>query len=258
MVPPVAAPDEIVELHDALVATPLDDVETLRRLAWRARMIAAKRPGDLLVVLTAAQALAKSGQREDAVTFARRAFDLRSRDPSLRAEVAILCSRLALMDEAKLTVGEICDVSASYSDPISISNASKIALLDGDIILLYHIYSLALTDTSIIPEEFIDIIRRANLEPVLHGHMEITNRYVKDACCYVKVTIDNVSDGYTALSFHIDYRLDLPFAECLKRFDALGEELRAYYISAGRDDLPYLNVISHSLSPMPAYWIDAT
>lgn len=75
-----------------------------------------------------------------------------------------------------------------------------------------------------------------------------------DACCNIDIHIHNANND---LSIHIDYCLDLPFDECLKRFDALGEELRAYYIAAGRDDLPYLNVISHSLSPMPAYWIDA-
>lgn len=256
MVPPVAAPDEIVELHDALVATPLDDVETLRRLAWRARAIAAKRPRDFPVVLTAAQALAQSGLREEAATYARRAFDLRFSTSLGREEIITVCSMLALTKEATIAIREICEMPAYATSDVVVGNAGLAALLAGDIDLLRSVRRFASDRLAAEPEAVLKVIDRANLEPYLRSHMKIVNRYVKDSCCDVEIHESHIGDDKDAI--HIDYRLDLPFAECLKRFDALGEELRAYYISAGRDDLPYLNVISHSLSPMPAYWIDAT
>lgn len=254
MVPPVAAPDEIVELHDALVATPLDDVETLRRLAWRARMIAAKRPRDFRAALEAGFGLAKSGQHSDAIPYVRRAFDLRGSSPASFPEIAFVCLDVGLFDQAIEIAENICEIPAFSNDFAAIQNASGAALLAGRIELLAKILSFSSKKLLRIPEQYIKALEAHELSSHIHYHMNIINRHIMDACCNIDIHIHNTNDD---LSFHIDYYLGLPFDECLKRFDALGEELRAYYISAGRDDLPYLNVISHSLSPMPAYWIDA-
>lgn len=252
MVPPVAAPDEIVELHDALVATPLDDVETLRRLAWRARAIAAKRPRDFRAALEAGFGLAKSGQHCDAIPYVRRAFDLRVSSPASFPEIAFICLDVGLFDQAIEIAEDICEIPAFSNDFSAIKNASGAALLAGSIELLAKILSFSSKKLLRIPEQYINTIEVNELSSHIHCHMNIINRHIVDACC--NIDIHNANGD---LSFHIDYYLGLPFDECLKRFDALGEELRAYYIAAGRDDLPYLNAISHSLWSMPAYWVDA-
>jgi hypothetical protein len=249
----VTAPDEVTELHNALLVTPLEAVDELRRMAFRARGLAAKRPNDVGAVLTAAQALTESGQRDEALPFARRVFDMRFGAASIRDEITALCTHLALFDEARTAADEICCNRSYAPDDVTINNCTRAAFLAGDVALLRRVRDFAPENLAAFPDAFLAIIERDGMEPYLSGHMEIVNRHVSDACCSANIEIGCFSDDGDEQTIAVDYHLALPMEECIARSTAVGRELRAFYRATGREDLPYLNAIIEDFRPMPAF-----
>jgi hypothetical protein len=249
----VTAPDEMTELHNAALTTPLGAVNELRRIAFRARGLAAKRPNDVGVALTAAIALMVSGLHNDALPFAKRAFDMRFGAAAMHGEIVAACVDLGLFNEARLATEEICAKRSYAPDNITISNCSHAAFLAGDVALLRRVRDFAPENLTAIPGTLLDIIDRNGMEPYLSGHMGIVNRYVTDACCSVNIEIGCFSDDGDELTIAVDYHLALSMEECLARSTAVGRELRAFYRATGREDLPYLNAIIEDFRPMPAF-----
>lgn len=249
----VTAPDEVTELHNALLVTPLEAVDELRRMAFRARGLAAKRSNDVGAVLTAAIALMVSGLHNDALPFAKRAFDMRFGAAAMRGEIVATCVDLGLFNEARLAAEEISAKRPYAPDKITIYSCSRAAFLAGDVALLRRVRDFAPDNLAAFPDSLLAIIERDGMEPYLSRHMEIVNRYVSDACCWISIEIGCFSDDGDEQTIAVDYRLALPMEECLARSTAVGRELRAFYRATGREDLPYLNAIIEDFRPMPAF-----
>jgi hypothetical protein len=249
----VTAPDEITELHNALMDTPLEAVDQLRRLAFRARGLAANRLNDVGAVLTAAQALAQSGQRDEALPFARRVFDMRFGAAKIRDEITALCTDLALFDEARTAADEICSKRPYTPNLITITNCCYAAFLAGDIALLRRVRDFAPENLKIIADDLLAIIERDDMEPYLSGHMQIVNRHVSDACCWISIEIDCYADYGDEQTIAVDYHLALPMNECLRRSTAMAEDLLKFYRDSGCKRAPFLNAVIESFIPMPGY-----
>lgn len=258
MAPPVAAPDEIVELHDALVATPLDDVETLRRLAWRARMIAAKRPRDFPVALTAAQALAQAGQRDQAIVYARRAFDLRVIADQGRDGLAALCVNLGLLEQARVAAEEICALPAYSSSKIAMDGAAAAAFLVGDVELLARTCTRASgLEAAFISSHLLRVVADHDLTAHLSKHMAIFQKNVATYSCQVAINVMDANEHGDKPSIYIQHRLALKLRPCLNLFNEVSEALEKYYLNVGREGMAYGDVIVHGFAPMPAFRVAA-
>lgn len=249
----VTAPDEVTKLHDALLVTPLEAVDELRRLAFRARGLAAKRPNDVGAVLTAAQALTESGQRDEALPFARRAFDMRFGVASIRDEIAGLCTDLALFDEARTAADEICSNRSYAPDEITISNCTRAAFLAGDVALLRRVRDFAPDSLAAIPDSLLATIEHHDLEPFLPGYMAIINRHISDVCCSINFEVDGFSDSDDETTISITYHLALTMDECLRRSTDVAEELVEYYRRFGPDNSRYIHSVVEDFVPMPAF-----
>lgn len=258
MVPPVAAPDEIVELHDALVATPLDDVETLRRLAWRARMIAAKRPRDYVTIMTTAKALALNGEHDQALEYARRAFDLRVVASQGRDALAALCLNLGLLEQARVAAEEICALPAYSSSKIAMDGAAAAAFLVGDVELLARTCTRASgLEAAFISAHLLRAVADHDLTAHLSKHMAIFQRHVAAYSCQVAINVMDANEHGDKLSIHIQHRLALELRPCLNLFNEMSEALENYYLGVGREDMAYGEVIVHGFAPMPAFRVAA-
>jgi hypothetical protein len=251
----VTAPDEITELHNALLVTPLEAVDELRRLAFRARGLAAKRTNDLMAVLTAALLLARSGQRSEALPFARRAFDMRFGAARLHDEVVAVCTHLALFDEARTAAEEICNKPYAPDD-ITITNCSRAAFLAGDVALLRRVRDFAPKNLTTIHDTLLALIERDNLEPFISGYMTIINRHISDACCEIIVKVGNFSENDDELTISVTYHLALSMEECIRRSMDVAEELVAYYRQFGPGNSRYIHSIVEDFVPMPAFMDD--
>lgn len=258
MVPPVAAPDEIVELHDALVATPLDDVETLRRLAWRARALAARRPRDYVTIMTTAKALALNGEHDQAVEYARRAFDLRVVADQGRDGLAALCVNLGLLEQARVAAEEICALPAYSSSKIAMDGAAAAAFLVGDVELLARTCTRASgLEAAFISAHLLRAVSDHDLTAHLSKHMAIFQRHVAAYSCQVAINVMDANEHGDKLSIHIQHRLALELRPCLNLFNEMSEALENYYLGVGREDMAYGDVIVHGFAPMPAFRVAA-
>jgi hypothetical protein len=251
----VTAPDEVAKLHDALLVTPLEAVDELQRLAFRARGLAAKRPNDLMAVLTAALLLARSGQRSKALPLARRAFDMRFGAARLRDEVVAVCTHLALFDEARTAAEEICNKPYAPDD-ITITNCSRAAFLAGDVALLRRVRDFAPENLTTIHDTLLALIERDNLEPFIPGYMTIINRHISDACCEIIVKVGNFSENDDELTIGVTYHLALSMEECLRLSTDIAEDLVEYYRQFGPDNFRYIHSIVEDFVPMPAVMDD--
>lgn len=255
MSPPVLAPDEIVELHNALDATPLDDLAALRTMAWRAQKLANKRTGDFFAALTAALALARSGQHDEAVAYARRAFDLRFVADVARGELPGACLNLCLNDEALQAARDIIPLTAYQGNEAALHNCTGAAFLGGDADLLRWIAGLPGGGWA---RNMLKALEDAHMTDLLSGHMTIVQKHLGDVCCRIYLQCDSFDDDPQELSFLVRHQLALPLRAGLKRFDAMTMELEQFYLDHDRSDLAYGHLIAHGVAAMPAFRPSAT
>lgn len=250
MSPPVLAPDEIVELHNALDATPLDEVAALQTMAWRAQKLATKRTGDFAAALTAAQALMRSGQHDEAVAYARRAFDLRFRAEVGREELPGACTQIGLNDMALQAGHEIVALAAHQNNEMSIKNCALAAFFGGDMDLLRRIAGLPGDEWA---RNILKVLENAHMTDLLSGHMAIVQKHLGDVCCRIRLRCDSFGDDPDRLSVHTQHRLALPLRDALSRLRELTMELQQFYLEHDRRDLAYGDLIVHGVAPMPAF-----
>lgn len=255
MSPPVLAPDEIVELHNALDATPLDEVAALQAMAWRARKLATKRTGDFFTALTAAQALMRSGQHDEAVAYARRAFDLRFRADVGLGELPGVCLQLGLNDEALQASREIIARAAYQNDEVALHNCTSAAFFCGDVDSLRRIAGLPGGGAA---RCILKALEDAHMTDLLSGHMTIVQKHLGDVCCRIYLQCDSFDDDPQELSFLVWHQLALPLRAGHKRSNAMAMELEQFYLDHDRADLAYGHLIAHGVAAMPAFRPSAT
>lgn len=255
MSPPVLAPDEVVELHNALTETPLDELAALQAMAWRAQKLANKRTGDFFAALTAALALARSGQHDEAVAYARRAFDLRFRAEVGLNELPGACLNLCLNDESLQAARKIIALAAYQNDEVALHNCTSAAFFCGDVDLLRRIAGLPGGGAA---RDILKALEDAHMTDLLSGHMAIVQKHLADVCCQIYLQCDSFDDDPQELSFLVRHQLALPLRAGLKRFDAMTMELEQFYLDHDRADLAYGHLIAHGVAAMPAFRPSAT
>jgi hypothetical protein len=236
-----------VQLHNELVGLDLADTEALGQIAWQLRAIARKRPGDFRVRYSLAQAFARLGERDDALSEIRVATGLRSQMPEAMAELAHSLAGLGEIEAATETMHGIptkLHVGAADSQA-----AAVVAVLAGNVEMLRFYAGKEKEDSLSFASRTLRALDENGILEALPEHAAAIRDTIVGTTTLVEFLIDDLEAAATVI---IRFFSTLPFAGRIKQKKDLGRRLRDLYSHRRKRGRNPAQALSVMLSGIPA------
>jgi hypothetical protein len=241
-------PEEaVVQLHNELMELDYSEIEALARIAWQLRAIARKRPGDFRVRYSLAEAYARLGERDDALSEIRVAAGLRSQMPEA---MAALAHSLAGLGEIKAATEMMhCLPTNLHARAADSQAAAVVAVLAGDVDMLGLYAGEDNEDSFLFASRTLRVLDENGILEALPEHAAAIRDTIVGTTTLVEFWIDDLESAATVV---IRFFSTLPFVERIKQKKDLGRRLRNLYSHRRRSGRNPAQVLSVMLSGIPA------
>ncbi len=192
------------ELWNALASLTRDDRPALDRLLWPARKLARQRPADVLARLSLADALLRSGQRDEGIGELNAAWDLRrGGDRTDQFNLALLLAGAGALDRSQAIFEEMLERTEAAGDQCLFSATISLGLRAGNLDLM----RAAETRTGIQNQAvrcFIETIEDDRLTHAFTEHQNTAQAVVAQSLCssHARIYFDECGEVCVGIDYY--------------------------------------------------------